>query len=392
MPFPSISNRKFAATILPTNNGVLWDDDKLLLPSRGRSGSSWTARNRLALMAAGGSVIAVLLLVLIVFGVHLAEERRDLARLCGRSVTDTLREVYIKGKDVRKEDESSVAADAVVDTVGLDGEEGGGKNTRKKRKVLGVVGIQTGFDSVLRRKALRETWFPSTPEGILSLEMATGLAFRFVIGHSTDGWKMQELDKEIAEHKDFIRIDVDESYENLNLKTLAFFKAVYMLFDADFYVKADDDIYLRPDRLATLLAKERPTPRTYLGCMKKGPVITDPKMKWYEPNGYLLGSDYFLHAYGPIYALSAEVVASVSVARNNSYRMFMNEDVTIGAWMLAMDVTHEHNHALCDPECRPESIAVWDVPKCSGLCHPTEQLARLHQDPMCSMNDTHLAR
>jgi hypothetical protein len=37
----------------------------------------------------------------------------------------------------------------------------------------------------------------------------------------------------------------------------------------------------------------------------------------YEPNGYLLGSDYFLHAYGPIYALSAEVVASVSVARNN---------------------------------------------------------------------------
>ncbi|CAM6021806.1 unnamed protein product [Sphagnum balticum] len=375
MPFPSISNRKFAATILPTNNGVLWDDDKLLLPSRGRSGSSWTARNRLALMAAGGSVIAILLLVLIVFGVHLAEERRDLARLCGRSVTDTLREVYIKGKDVREEDESSVAADAVV---------GGGKNTRKKHKVLGVVGIQTGFDSVLRRNALRETWFPSTPEGILSLEMATGLAFRFVIGHSTDGWKMQELDKEIAEHKDFIRIDIDESYQNLNLKTLAFFKAVYMLFDADFYVKADDDIYLRPDRLATLLAKERPTPRTYLGCMKKGPVITDPKMKWYEPNGYLLGSDYFLHAYGPIYALSAEVVASVSVARNNSYRMFMNEDVTIGAWMLAMDVTHEHNHALCDPECRPESIAVWDVPKCSGLCHPTEQLARLHQDPMCS--------
>ncbi|KAH8958419.1 hypothetical protein BDL97_06G023100 [Sphagnum fallax] len=322
MPFPSISNRKFAATILPTNNGVLWDDDKLLLPSRGRSGSSWTARNRLALMAAGGSVIAVLLLVLIVFGVHLAEERRDLARLCGRSVTDTLREVYIKGKDVREEDESSVAADAVVDTVGLDGQEGGGRNTRKKHKVLGVVGIQTGFDSVLRRNALRETWFPSTPEGILSLEMATGLAFRFVIGHSTDGWKMQELDKEIAEHKDFIRIDVDESYQNLNLKTLAFFKAVYMLFDADFYVKADDDIYLRPDRLATLLAKERPTPRTYLGCMKKGPVITDPKMKWYEPNGYLLGSDYFLHAYGPIYALSAEVVASVSVARNNRWQMY----------------------------------------------------------------------
>lgn len=35
------------------------------------------------------------------------------------------------------------------------------------------------------------------------------------------------------------------------------------------------------DRLATLLAKERIHSLTYIGCMKKGPVITDPKMKWY---------------------------------------------------------------------------------------------------------------
>lgn len=27
---------------------------------------------------------------------------------------------------------------------------------------------------------------------------------------------------------------------------LAFFKAAFELFDADYYVKADDDIYLRP--------------------------------------------------------------------------------------------------------------------------------------------------
>lgn len=118
---------------------------------------------------------------------------------------------------------------------------------------------------------------------------------------------------------------------------LAFFKAAYALFDSDFYVKADDDIYLRPgdriywsytpkfcvicwcmcicacwhlfwwgawvgralldffrflmvhriflfylflDRLSLLLAKERPHSQTYLGCMKKGPVFTDPKLKW----------------------------------------------------------------------------------------------------------------
>ncbi|KAM7257843.1 hypothetical protein ACFE04_013584 [Oxalis oulophora] len=35
------------------------------------------------------------------------------------------------------------------------------------------------------------------------------------------------------------------------------------------------------DRLATLLAKERSNPHTYIGCMKKGHIITDPKLKWY---------------------------------------------------------------------------------------------------------------
>lgn len=105
----------------------------------------------------------------------------------------------------------------------------------------------------------------------------------------------------------------------------------------------------------------------------------------------MIGNEYFLHAYGPIYVLSAEIVASLAAARNGRYemllfcptccsdfqilivsvfhislRMFNNEDVTIGSWMLAMDVHHEDNRALCDPHCSPKSIAVWDIPKCSG--------------------------
>lgn len=36
----------------------------------------------------------------------------------------------------------------------------------------------------------------------------------------------------------------------------------------------------KTDRLAALLAKERPQHKTYIGCMKKGPVVNDPNMKW----------------------------------------------------------------------------------------------------------------
>ncbi|XP_059657041.1 probable beta-1,3-galactosyltransferase 12 [Cornus florida] len=255
-------------------------------------------------------------------------------------------------------------------------------------KLLGFVGIQTGFSSVERRAALRSTWFPSDPEGLLRLEQATGLAFRFVIGRSKDAKKMAALEKEVEKYKDFMLIDVEEEYLKLPYKTLAYFKAAFQLFDADYYIKADDDIYLRPDRLATLLAKERTHSLTYIGCLKKGPVITDPKLKWFEKSGHLIGSEYFLHAYGPIYVLSAEVVASLAVARNNSLRMFSNEDVTIGSWMLAMNVHHEDNRAICDPRCTSTSIAVWDIPKCSGLCNPVTKMKELHKISMCSKSPT----
>ncbi|XP_062228105.1 probable beta-1,3-galactosyltransferase 14 [Phragmites australis] len=256
--------------------------------------------------------------------------------------------------------------------------------SRGRHKVMAFVGIFTGFGSIGRRRALRRTWLPADRQGLLRLEEATGLAFRFVIGKSNSKNKMASLEREVEEYDDFVLLDLEEEYSRLPYKTLAFFKAAYALFDSDFYVKADDDIYLRPDRLSLLLAKERSHPQTYIGCMKKGPVFTDPKLKWYEPQSYLLGSEYFLHAYGPIYALSADVVASLVALRNNSFRMFNNEDVTIGSWMLAMNVNHENTHSLCEPDCTESSIAVWDIPKCSGLCHPEVKMLELHQRKECT--------
>ncbi|XP_027062274.2 probable beta-1,3-galactosyltransferase 14 [Coffea arabica] len=272
-----------------------------------------------------------------------------------------------------------------------DGDNGANGNSvrgQKRYKATGFVGIQTGFGSAGRRRALRQTWFPSDPQGLQRLEEATGLVFRFVIGKTSDKSKMSELRREVAKYDDFMLLDIEEEYSKLPYKTLAFFKAAYALYDADFYVKADDDIYLRPDRLSLLLVKERSHSQTYLGCMKKGPVFTDPKLKWYEPLGHLLGKEYFLHAYGPLYALSADVVASLVALRNNSFRMFSNEDVTIGAWMLAMNVNHENNKLLCQPECTSSSIAVWDIPKCSGLCEPEKKLLELHAEEICSKSPT----
>ncbi|KAF9587766.1 hypothetical protein IFM89_005498 [Coptis chinensis] len=225
-----------------------------------------------------------------------------------------------------------------------------GSGGEKRHKVMGFVGIQTGFGSVGRRKSLRKTWMPSDREGLQRLEESTGLTFRFVIGRTSDRSKMIELKKEVAEYDDFMLLDIEEEYSKLPYKTLAFFKAAYALFDSEFYVKADDDIYLRPDRLSLLFGKGVHETQTYLGCMKKGPVFTDPKLK--------------------------------------CFRMFSNEDVTIGSWMLAMNVNHEDNRALCQPDCTSSSIAVWDIPTCSGLCDPEKKLLELHQKVSCAKTPT----
>ncbi|KAK3137301.1 hypothetical protein QOZ80_5BG0450550 [Eleusine coracana subsp. coracana] len=256
-----------------------------------------------------------------------------------------------------------------------------------REKVLAVVGVHTELGSAARRAALRATWFPPNPEGIVSLEHGTGLSFRFVVVRTNNKTRMEELQKEVDRYHDFLFIDADEDTKP-PLKMLAFFKAAYHMFDAEFYVKADDDIYLRPDRLAALLAKDRPHHRTYVGCMKKGPVVNDPNMKWYESSWELLGNEYFVHASGSLYALSSEVVGALAAAKNDSLRIFDYEDVTVGAWMLSMNVKHEDNRAMCDPKCTPSSIAVWDSKKCSGPCNIADKMKGLHNTTLCSKSPT----
>lgn len=198
---------------------------------------------------------------------------------------------------------------------------------------------------------------------------------------------MADLQKEVDLYHDFLFIDVEEGTKSPQ-KMLAYFKAAYDMFDAEFYIKADDAIYLRPDRLAALLAKDRPHHRTYIGCMKKGPVVSDPNMKWYESSWGLLGNEYFMHASGSLYALSSEVVGGLATAKNDSLRMFDYEDVTIGSWMLAMNVKHEDNRAMCDSTCTPTSIAVWDSKTCSGSCNPVGKIKELHNTTLCSKSPT----
>lgn len=78
------------------------------------------------------------------------------------------------------------------------------------------------------------------------MEKERGIILRFVIGHSaTPGGVLDRaIDKEDAEYRDFLRLDHMEGYHELSRKTRLYFATAVSLWNADFYVKVDDDVHV----------------------------------------------------------------------------------------------------------------------------------------------------
>lgn len=269
-----------------------------------------------------------------------------------------------------------------------------GAASDSRKHVRAVVGVQTGFnaphpepryDYALRRAKLRESWFPADPTQLARLEDEEGIMIRFVVGHSADARLEGAMNAEQEKHRDFLRLPTTESYAELNRKTLAFFSLAARLYDADFVVKVDDDAFVRLDRLSHALTQWRQLGAGYIGCMKTGDIFTKPEFRWYEPQHVLLGSkSYFAHAWGTAYVLSGRTATFLSQLRPGALRFFMNEDVTVGSWMLAFNVTHYDDRRLCEPACSPTSVVVYDMPKCAGLCDPIGSLPAFAKDAACT--------
>lgn len=78
------------------------------------------------------------------------------------------------------------------------------------------------------------------------LEKEKGIVIRFVIGHSaTPGGVLDSaIDGEEAKYEDFLRLKHVEGYHKLSSKTRIYFSTAVSMWDADFYVKVDDDVHV----------------------------------------------------------------------------------------------------------------------------------------------------
>lgn len=263
-----------------------------------------------------------------------------------------------------------------------------GASTRKK--VFMVIGINTAFSSRKRRDSVRETWMPQG-EKLHKLEEEKGIVVRFMIGHSVTANSILDraVDSEDAQHHDFLRLEHVEGYHELSAKTKIFFSTAVAKWDADFYIKVDDDVHVNLGQLAITLSRYRSKPRVYVGCMKSGPVLSQKNVKYHEPEYWKFGEEgnkYFRHATGQIYAISKDLATYISINQPILHK-YANEDVSLGAWLIGLDVEHIDERSMCcgtPPDCEWKAqagnicVASFDW-SCSGICQSVEKIKSVHE-------------
>uniref|UniRef100_A0A5B7CF12 Hexosyltransferase n=1 Tax=Davidia involucrata TaxID=16924 RepID=A0A5B7CF12_DAVIN len=266
----------------------------------------------------------------------------------------------------------------------------GTEQLTERQKVFFVMGIITAFSSRKRRDSIRETWMPKG-EDLRKLEKEKGIIIRFVIGHSATpgGILDRSINAEDEQHKDFLRLNHVEGYHELSSKTQIYFSTAAAKWDADFYIKVDDDVHVNLGMVGSTLARHRSKSHVYIGCMKSGPVLAQKGVKYHEPEYWKFGEEgnkYFRHATGQIYAISKDLATYISVNRHILHR-YANEDVSLGSWFIGLDVEHIDDRSLCcgtSPDCEWKAqagnpcAASFDW-SCSGICKSVERMEEVHQ-------------
>ncbi|KAM0899756.1 hypothetical protein ACQ4PT_021103 [Festuca glaucescens] len=226
---------------------------------------------------------------------------------------------------------------------------GTGTAASDKKKLLAVIGVYTGFGSRLKRNTFRGSWMPRG-DALKKLE-EKGVVIRFVIGRSPN--RGDSLDRNINEESrktnDFLILEShEEAAEELPSKVKFFFSAAIEAWDAEFYVKVDDNINLDLAGLIEMLEGRRGSQGLYMGCMKSGMVVSEEEQQWYEPEWWKFGDakTYFRHASGSLFILSHNLARYINI-NSASLQSYAHDDISVGSWMMGLNATYVDDDRLC---------------------------------------------
>nr|CAJ84707.1 beta-1,3-galactosyltransferase 6 [Caenorhabditis briggsae] len=197
------------------------------------------------------------------------------------------------------------------------------------------VSVLSSPNETERRQNVRETWFRLSAKG------PSVFIAKFVVGTmGLDSEERKILEEENAKFGDlsFLKRH-EEAYDKLAKKTLFSFQNAYDNFKFKFFLKTDADSFVRITPLIMNL-KTVQHPMLYWGFLD-GRAKPFRKGKWKEPE-WNLCDRYLPYQLGGGYILSYELVRFLAT-NAPLFRIYKNEDVSVGAWLAGLDVKYVHD-------------------------------------------------
>lgn len=202
-----------------------------------------------------------------------------------------------------------------------------------------VIMVNSATSYVERRNAIRNSWFKYLTSEIDSplsnLEKASILV-KFVVGKKEG----KDISEEMKNFDDIVLVDVEDSYDNLALKTLAFMKWTvkkYMDKGFTYFMHADDDSFIRLD-LLILHLQRKPREKYCWGYIWNNGIritkpLRTPTAKSYMPyDQYPEDKPYPPFASGCGFVLSRDLIYYL-VEKADSFKFYRLVDVAFGIYL-----------------------------------------------------------
>ncbi|POM67063.1 Hypothetical protein PHPALM_16993 [Phytophthora palmivora] len=231
-------------------------------------------------------------------------------------------------------------------------------STSTSSDILLVIGVKTAVvENFSFRQAIRETW--ASPDSVPHDVKVFFVGCVPTLTNELNAGKRQQIQEAIELEKqtygDLLTDELrcEDSYDNLPTKVKEFLRFASQTFPhTPFVMIADDDIYLRVDRLADELRKERRTQQLYIGQVwdtllgrSQEPVRERTERYYISKSSYPLHT-YPPFAFGPHYILSMDCARFIASNSDRLRGLGAMDDVSVALWLLTKQVHVEHTLAF----------------------------------------------
>ncbi|VDM97212.1 unnamed protein product [Thelazia callipaeda] len=182
----------------------------------------------------------------------------------------------------------------------------------RNETIMVVLSRSSSFDI---RNVIRQTWASSQNSAAIK---AHKVLLYFIVGVINDGNVMLRILQENEIYNDIIGINFEDEYDNLSYKVYAamYFKNKYCK-KVEYFVKADDDIIMDPDRLDQVTGTQAESATLFGAIRTNESVIRTIWNRYYISQKRYKKEYYPPYAAGLLYIMSSKAFSKIWNALND---------------------------------------------------------------------------